>query len=394
MVASCDCGAATVRMHDFDGQYGAWRPYLRSWVLLSLMAQLLAFCVAESDFSLQIDSVFCRVVLTAASFAVAGWYLTSSNWGTRLAVVLSSSAQLQILCLLGAPLSYVAASANLPLQDATFAYYDQLLGLDWRAYYNFVMQRPGLIPYAYIGYAMFGLSPMIPLVLGLTKHYARLQNFTLACILAVCATVAISAILPAIGTYQQLGLPAETLNFRANGYLVQIYELPFVRDGSLRSLYVTQLSGIVTFPSFHAAAAILSMWALWGVWWMRPFALIANGGMLLATPLLGGHYFVDVFAGAGIAVLAIATAKMLHGRSELSVASNITSGSDCINGREIGQRRGAIAGNLIVPLADRPAVLAHVAECPMAPFGSTYLLPRWRTFFFHVAGLSRVPARS
>ena len=49
---------------------------------------------------------------------------------------------------------------------------------------------------------------------------------------------------------------------------------------------------------------------------MRPFALIANGGMLLATPLVGGHYFVDVFAGAGIAVLAIATAKTMQGRSE------------------------------------------------------------------------------
>jgi membrane-associated phospholipid phosphatase len=310
-----------VRMYGFDGLDEAWRLYHRNWVPLSLMAQLLVFCVAASDLSLQIDSGFCQVVLTAASFAVAARYLISINWGTRLAVVLSSGAQLQVLLLLGTPLSYVAASANLPLQDATFAYCDQLLGLDWRAYHSFVMQRPALIPYAYIGYAVIELLPIvIPLVLGLTKHYARLQNFTLACILSICATIAISTILPAIGTYQQLGLPAESLNFRASGYLVQIHELPFVRDGSLRSLYITHLGGIVTFPSFHASAAILGVWALWRVWWMRPFALIANGGMLLATPLLGGHYFVDVFAGAGIAVLAIAAAKMLHGRSELFVA--------------------------------------------------------------------------
>jgi hypothetical protein len=304
-------------MFGFGDQREAWRLYLRNWIPLSLMAQLLVFCVAVSDFSLQIDSFFCQAVLAAASFAVAGRYLISNKWGTRLAVVLLSCAQLQIMLLLGAPLSYVAASANLPLQDATFACYDQLLGLDWRAYYNFVMQRPALIPYAYIAYAMFSLLPIVtPLVLGLTKHYARLQNFTLACILTVCATVVISAILPAIGTYQQLGLPAESLNFKASGYLVQLHELPFVRDGSLHSLYITHLGGIVTFPSFHAAAAILNMWALWGVWWMRPFALIANGGMLLATPLVGGHYFVDVFAGAGIAVLAIATAKTMQGRSE------------------------------------------------------------------------------
>jgi membrane-associated phospholipid phosphatase len=311
-------------MYSLEGPDEAWRLYRRNWVPLSLMAQLLVFCVAASDFSLQIDSVFCQVVLTAASFAVAGRYLISSNWGSRVAVVLLSGAQLQVLLLLGTPLSYIAASANLPLQDATFAYCDHLLGLDWRAYYNFVMQRPGLIPYAYIGYAMIGLLPVvIPLVLGLTRHYAHLQNFTLACILAICATAAISAILPAIGTYQQLGLPAESLNFKASGYLVQIHELPPVRDGSLRSLYVTHLGGIVTFPSFHAAAAILDLWALWRVWWMRPLALIANAGMLLATPLLGGHYFVDVFAGVGIAVLAIATAKVLHGRPEPFVAPTL-----------------------------------------------------------------------
>jgi hypothetical protein len=34
--------------------------------------------------------------------------------------------------------------------------------------------------------------------------------------------------------------------------------------------------------------------------------------MLLATPLMGGHYFVDVFAGIGVAVLAIAVTGRLR----------------------------------------------------------------------------------
>jgi PAP2 superfamily len=212
-------------------EHEAWHLYLRNWIPLCLMAQSLIFSVAVSRFSLQIDSVFCQVVVVSASFAVVGRYLISTRWGTRLAFVLLTAAQLQILILLGTPLSYVAASANLPLQDVTFADYDQLLGLDWRAYYNFVMQRPSLIPYAYFGYAMIGLLPVVvPLVLGLSKHYTRLQNFTLACILTICATAALSAILPAIGTYQQYGLPAETWNFKASGYLVQFHELPIVRE--------------------------------------------------------------------------------------------------------------------------------------------------------------------
>lgn len=313
-----------VRYHDAVGTEGTWQLYVRNWIPLCLMTLLLLSCVATSDFSLHIDSVFCRLVLTAASFIVAGRHLISSKWATPLAVVFLSSAQIHVMLLLGTPISYVVASLNFPLQDANFAYYDQLLGLDWAAYYNFFMQRPALFSYAYIGYAMIGLLPIpVPLALGFTGHHERLQNFTLACILAVCATALISAIVPAIGAYQQYGLAADFPDFQAGGYLVQLRQLPFVRDGSLRSLYITQLGGIVTFPSFHAAAAILDMWALWGVWWMRPFALIANIGMLLATPLVGGHYFVDVLAGMAIAVLAITMAKNWRGRSDLLSAGAV-----------------------------------------------------------------------
>jgi len=63
---------------------------------------------------------------------------------------------------------------------------------------------------------------------------------------------------------------------------------------------VQGLAAFITFPSFHAAAAVLALWALWSVWWLRPLALIANVSMLLATPLVGGHYFVDVIAGVGL----------------------------------------------------------------------------------------------
>jgi membrane-associated phospholipid phosphatase len=311
-------------VHDLSDQDQIWRLYLRNWIPLAFLAQLLALSVATSTFSLQIDSLFCQAMIAVGAFAVAGRYLFASNCGRRLAVILLSEAQLQVLILLGTPLSYIAASANFPLQDAALAHYDQLLGLNWRNYYEFVLLRPALTPYTYLSYAMIGLLPTaVPLILGLTKQSARLQNFTLACTLSVCVTALLSAVVPAIGTYYQYDLPAELPNFKASGYLVQLHDLPIVRDGALRSLYITHLGGIVTFPSYHAAAAVLDMWALWGVWWMRPFALIANAGMLLATPLVGGHYFVDVIAGVTVAVLAIAVSKKIPGPSTLFHARTI-----------------------------------------------------------------------
>jgi hypothetical protein len=303
-------------MIDHDVRAGAWRLYLLNWVPLGILALLLGICLATSSFSLEIESGLLSAVLVATTHIVGGHYMILRKWGSRPAFILLSLAQLKLLFVLVSPLMYIAASADLPLQDATLARWDQLLGLDWTAYYRFITARPTLVQYAYFFYAMIHWPSMgVPLVLGLTKNYVRLQTFTMACILTVCVTVAVSSLIPAFGTYHQYGLPTDFSGFQANGYLAQIDRLPLARDGTLRVLNISHLGGIITFPSFHAAAATLVLWGFWGVWWMRPISLITNVGMLMATPLIGGHYFVDVFAGVGVAALAIAVAKLIGERS-------------------------------------------------------------------------------
>jgi hypothetical protein len=294
---------------------GVWRLYLLNWAPLLLMAVLLMVGLGLTDFSFKIESMLLRGV-GMASLLVAAGHVFWRNGYPALAFALVAIAQLELVYLLATPLAYIAAAANLPLQDANFAYFDRLLGLDWQGYYHFVCARPGLIPYVYVAYAMIGLPTfVVPILLGLAGQYGRLQRFTFACSLTAAVTVLVSGMLPAIGTYQQYGISADTSVFKASGYLVQVDEIPLVREGALRVLSFETLSGIVTFPSFHAAAAVLALWAFWGLWWMRPFALMAYGGMLLATPLVGGHYFVDVFAGGGLAMLAIAAGRFMEERS-------------------------------------------------------------------------------
>jgi membrane-associated phospholipid phosphatase len=76
----------------------------------------------------------------------------------------------------------------------------------------------------------------------------------------------------------------------------------------MRALDLGAMTGIVTFPSFHAASAAIYLWALWPVRLLRPVAIIANGLMIAATPALGGHYFVDVAAGVALAIGSVAVA--------------------------------------------------------------------------------------
>ena len=295
----------------------AWRLYLLNWVPLLLLALLLVISLVLTDFSLNILPAVGIILL----IAVAGHALSRAGY-PQPAFALVSIAQLQLLVLLATPLTYIAASANLPMQDANLAFVDRLMGLDWPAYYKFVYARPALVPYIYFGYAMITWPVFcVPIFLGATRNYRRLQRFTFACTLTLVVTAIVSSLLPAFGTYYQYGISADTPIFRASGYLSQLHELPLIRDGSLRALKLENLVGIITFPSFHAAAAILTVWALWSMRWMRPLVLPAHVGMLLATPLVGGHYFIDVFAGAGLAVLAIAAARRIGENS--SVATSV-----------------------------------------------------------------------
>ena len=177
-----------------------------------------------------------------------------------------------------------------------------------------------------IGWPLFA----IPVFLAAKRSYQRIEEFTFAFAVTLAVTTIIAALVPAIGVYQEIGLdPGGLKNISPGAYLDQLRDLPPTRAGLLRHLEVLGLSGIVTFPSFHAASAVLYAWALWAVRWMRPVALLANGAMLAATPLNGGHYFVDVIAGMAIAALAIVAARRV--------------------GQAIGRRQGALGAAALVP---------------------------------------------
>ena len=66
------------------------------------------------------------------------------------------------------------------------------------------------------------------------------------------------------------------------------------------------------FPSFHMALAILFTWGFWRIPVARWIALALNVAMAAATPLSGGHYFVDLIAGAVVALVCIAGVSWAH----------------------------------------------------------------------------------
>lgn len=72
------------------------------------------------------------------------------------------------------------------------------------------------------------------------------------------------------------------------------------RDGIATALHVFVLEGMITFPSFHAAWALLLAASF--IPWPRMMAIFGplNAIVVLSTVFIGGHYGVDVIVGLAI----------------------------------------------------------------------------------------------
>jgi PAP2 superfamily len=292
----------------------AWRFFLLNWILVGSMGAALALSLAVTDFSIELSGLAIAVgyVGLYAGFAHAN-ARSPTRRDPQVMFVLGGIAQIVLITAVMAPLTYIAASTRLPLQDGNLLAIDRALNLNWTAYLNYVDDHPMLAAWLGYGYTMIRWPIFaIPVVLAAKGRYLRIEEFTFAFGVALIATTIISALVPAIGVYQQIGLdPATLKNLNPGAYLEQLRDLPPTRDGALRHLELMGLGGIVTFPSFHAASAVLYAWALWPVRWFRPIVVLANAAMLAATPIIGGHYFVDLFAGIAVAVLAIAASSLV-----------------------------------------------------------------------------------
>lgn len=325
----------------------AWRFFLLNWIGVGVMAATLALALLATDFS--IDLVGLAIALgyvgLYGGFAHAN-ARSPARRDPQVMFVLGGTAQIVLITAVMAPLTYVAAATALPMQDASLLAADRALGFDWEGYVRFVDAHASLAAWLNCGYGMIRWPIFaIPVLLAAARQYRRIEEFTLAFGAALAVTTLISALVPAIGVYHQIGLdPSSLKNIDPRAYFDQLRDLPPTRDGALRHLALLGLGGIVTFPSFHAASAVLYGWALWSVRWLRPVLVVVNGAMLAATPINGGHYLVDVIAGIAIAIAAIVAARKI---------------GQMLAGRASAQ---GVAATLPEPVTPEPVPIAAISE--------------------------------
>jgi membrane-associated phospholipid phosphatase len=292
-----------------------WRVFNLNWLPVAAMGCVLLLAVALTRFSIEplAFGIVMAIGVTLAAVAYLHVRLKGDQVDPKLVFMLGAVAQVIMVTAIVGPLSYVAAALDWPLQDRALAALDRAMGFDARTVILFVNDYPTLAGALGFGYGMIKWPLLaIPIVLAATRRFARLQQFVMALMLALMVTIVISIFVPAIGNYQLLGLtPTDVPNVNTIAFLLGQHDIPAVRDGSLRHLELLKLVGIVTFPSFHTASAVLFAWAFAPVRFFGPAALVTNLLMIASTPVIGGHYLTDVVAGAALAIGAIAAAQWL-----------------------------------------------------------------------------------
>jgi hypothetical protein len=296
----------------------ATTPYARAiWHLIASMAVLTVAGFLLTG--LRVDP-FSRPLLLLP-FGVLGvtlWIYGSVRPDARLYTLAETCLQLLLVLLLGTMLSYTAAALPLPLQDANLLAIDNALGLDRRAYIAFFDSRPWLFNTVTLAYFSFMPQFMVVLLaLFAAKQPLRMQQFVLAAGAALFVTDAISVLTPSITTiYLDLGLPVGA-EIPAHRY-TPLPTLQALRSGLPYWIDLSAVEGLISFPSFHTVGAILFVWGLWTVRYVRWIALALNTALIAATPFIGAHYFIDLAGGAAVALFAVSAARRLSRRAASS----------------------------------------------------------------------------
>jgi hypothetical protein len=287
------------------------------WGLVAAVAAIVLAAPLVSSFWIEWPA-FVAPVLACVLLAAGSWFYRRFRTDPRLASGLTSSAQVIAFAAVGAPLSYLAAAlgAAFPLQDHVFDALDRAMGLDWKALLDAMNDAPVLYAPLRLSYLSLTLQmTTVVLCLAFSGRLLWLRVYTLAFVFSALVSIAISVPLPAAGVWPYYGLgtvePPQIMPAVSTSWPV-FYGL---RDGTFRMLTAVGSEGIITFPSLHAALAVVLIAGLWPVPRLRLVALVLNLLMLAGTPIDGSHYFIDVFAGMALAVACIWAAHVITQRA-------------------------------------------------------------------------------
>jgi membrane-associated phospholipid phosphatase len=202
------------------------------------------------------------------------------------------------------------------LYDREFAAIDGALGFNWLNAVLLIDNHPLIHDFLLFCYGTMPEQIILPVViLSIREKVVDIRNYLAAFAMALAIVIGIAALAPAAGP---LALVSQTgfhvLRFTGATPLDQFALLRQAGPVIIRS---NSLGGIIDFPSFHAAVAVLTMIALRSRDASRTYAycyqvlLIIEVGLLCGSISEGGHYLIDLISGGAAGITAYFLAPFL-----------------------------------------------------------------------------------
>lgn len=307
------------------------------WALIGALAVAAAAACWAAHLSIDCRALPIPVAVLGISAPVALFYRTIRP-DPAIFYATQSVVQIFLISLIGAILAYGAAASGLPYRDAELLALDRSLGFEPRAYLEFVAGHrwlAALYPPVYL--SMVYQPAIVFIALTLTRRLDRLHDFAIALGVSLVITIAIFALFPALGWYAYLGIDATSYpglqlfwNFAAH--------LESIRSGALHAVPLADLRGIISFPSYHTAAAVLAIWAVWPIRFARWPMMMLNVLMVAAAPVEGAHYLIDLVGGAVVGTCSVTAATV----ARRAICHHLA-----------GRARDAPTGSLVIPVPSR-----------------------------------------
>ena len=189
--------------------------------------------------------------------------------------------------------------------DIHILHFDQLLGVNVGAIMSYTHRFPIFVKLLLAAYNSLLFQMMLfPLLLTICGHFKHAQRLVIAMSIGAITAGAIYYFFPTTGPisviHNQYFEPSSA-QLVQRFYDVHHQILPTVLHAV----------GLIAFPSCHVMFCTLATLFVVRIRIMRPFVIIVNILLVIATMALGYHFFADVLGGASLAVACFWLSKKL-----------------------------------------------------------------------------------
>jgi PAP2 superfamily len=288
---------ASIRL-PYSGAIGSMsRDAAAKWLLLALVAITNWSWMSSAGF--RIDFGYLQAfgwVFLLASISLFYFY---TGRDSRIMGFAHFGAQLLSLYALMMLLSYLAVSTDAPLVDGTLDAIDKSLGLDWVAWTQWVAAHPNFRWGLSIAYDSLPVQALFCYIYNVhTQSMWRNSEIWWITFISLLVTIGGSAVFPASNPYVYYGL-------EGTDHFLHMKHFLGLRDGTMHAISFVDAQGLIQLPSFHTILAIMLTYNLRDNRWFFGTAAVLNTALILSCPSEGSHYFVDLLAGAAVAVVTI-----------------------------------------------------------------------------------------